>query len=669
MINNLSTNDYRLQNAIRLQNDVANSNSYYFFAGNYLNNPNNSPQPIYQNVSNTLVDAYTNMITGKKINGTNVQLVINNNQWVANTVYSMYDDLDPNLINEKFYIITSEGSFYHIWKCLDNNVGAASTVQPLFAFAASSPYFQTSDGYRWKYMATVSNALAAQFQLANYFPVVANTTVQAAAVPGALDIFLVQNFDGGAFYNNYISGTFASDDIFVNGDQTLFNIANNVAVATNGYYTGCLLYLTGGSGQGQYATVINYQSNTTGNILKLATPFITPPQNGTTFQVNPQLTIISDGNQTVNCVARALVNALASNSIYRCESLQTGQNYFKVGTISVSANAVVGITNTATIRAIMSPRGGHGANVYAELFCNSIGVSVTLANSETNTILTTNDYKQIGILNYPLFANVNFKITSVQGSFTPGETIYSYTQRQVDSGVTITNASSNIICSTANFVTQFSANQYILMALANNAISQLVQVSSIVNSSQLSLVSPATFTTNTGILYELTFPDSAIVTIGGSANVFVTNCTPNFSTGSLLVGNQTSSLGILGSVFRNDVAEFFNTFISLYKYKATAVNGIFAQNEQVSQGSNQASVFTSVVTGANAVTLYLSNFIGGPIVNGTITGITSGARGNVSQGYLSDIVFGSGDVLYLENINAVTRTNTQSETFQLVLSF
>jgi hypothetical protein len=609
------------------------------------------------------------MIMGKKVNGTNVQLVINNNTWINGTVYAMYDDLDTALSNEQFYVITSEGSFYHIWKCLDNNQGVASVVQPTFAFAASSPYYQTSDGYRWKYMATVSNSLAAQFQLSNYFPVIANTTVAAAAVPGALDIFLVRNFDGGTFYNNYVYGTLTSDNIFINGDLTLFNISNNTVVTTNGYYTGCLLYLTGGSGQGQYSTIVSYQSNTTGNIMKIASPFITPPQNGTTFQVHPQLTIVGDGNQTVNCVARCLVNSLATNSIYRIEALEPGKNYFKVQSISVSANAVVGVTNTASIRAIMSPQGGHGANVYAELFCNSIGLAITLANSEANTILTTNDYKQIGLLNNPLFANVNFKITPTQGAFTVGETVYSYTQRQIAAGVTITNASSNVICATANFITQFTANQSILLSLANGAISQFAQVNNTVNTSQMSIKGGALFTTNTGVIYELNLVDSAIVTVGGTSNVFVSNCTSNFNTGALLVGSQSSATGILSAVFRNDIAQYFNTFISLYKYKATAVNGTFTQNEQLVQGNNQASLFNAVVTGANAVTFYVSNFIGGPIVNGTVSGATSHASGNVSQGYLSDIIFGSGDILYLENTNAVIRTNTQSETFQLVLSF
>jgi hypothetical protein len=152
---NLSTTNYRLQNANRLIDDIANSNNYYFFVGSYLPQSNATPQPLYDITSNTLTAAWNNMLMGIQISSEDVYLMINNTQWVANTVYAMYDDQDSNLSNENFFVITTEGSYNHIWECLDNNFGAASTIQPLFVDASSTPYFQTSDGYRWTYLATV----------------------------------------------------------------------------------------------------------------------------------------------------------------------------------------------------------------------------------------------------------------------------------------------------------------------------------------------------------------------------------------------------------------------------------------------------------------------------------------------------------------------------------
>ena len=50
-----------------------------------------------------------------------------------------------------------------------------------------------------------------------------------------------------------------------------------------------------------------------------------------------------------------------------------------------------------------------------------------LANTENNTIMTTNIYQQIGLLNNPLFANVTINLSSSNGTFIAGEMIYSIT--------------------------------------------------------------------------------------------------------------------------------------------------------------------------------------------------------------------------------------------------
>src|SRR5580704_12264882 len=104
---NLATTNYRLENAFRFINDVISSNNYYFFVGDYLPQSNSSIPPLYDNTSNTLTSVYTNMIMGKQIVAADVYPVISNIQWAANTIYNMYNDADPNLSNEDFFVITN----------------------------------------------------------------------------------------------------------------------------------------------------------------------------------------------------------------------------------------------------------------------------------------------------------------------------------------------------------------------------------------------------------------------------------------------------------------------------------------------------------------------------------------------------------------------------------
>lgn len=67
--------------------------------------------------------------------------------------------------NAKFYCITVDNNVY---KCIDNNGGAESTVMP---YGISYKNITTSDGYVWKYMYTVPVALANKFSTLTDIPV------------------------------------------------------------------------------------------------------------------------------------------------------------------------------------------------------------------------------------------------------------------------------------------------------------------------------------------------------------------------------------------------------------------------------------------------------------------------------------------------------------------
>src|SRR3984957_8159734 len=173
----LNSNNYRYRNAVNLQNDIANTvNDWYFFAGQSIPNINTTPQPLTENPY-TYIQAWENMSFGKAIGPNNTFLMINNNIWEGNTIYAMYDDKDSNLSTEQFFVVENEGSFWHVWKCLDNNQGANSTIQPTFAFAESTPYYESSDGYRWKYMCSTDIANVANFATDTYFPIIPNVAV------------------------------------------------------------------------------------------------------------------------------------------------------------------------------------------------------------------------------------------------------------------------------------------------------------------------------------------------------------------------------------------------------------------------------------------------------------------------------------------------------------
>jgi len=107
--------------------------------------------PAILDTDNIVYDVYESMIGGKKVTGNDVYLVIPRFDWTANTVYTAYDDRSDGLYSSANgnYVYTSTGAVY---RCIDNNNGIASTVQPTGDYTINSGFIEMSDGYVWKYM-------------------------------------------------------------------------------------------------------------------------------------------------------------------------------------------------------------------------------------------------------------------------------------------------------------------------------------------------------------------------------------------------------------------------------------------------------------------------------------------------------------------------------------
>jgi hypothetical protein len=94
----------------------------------------------------------------------------------------------------------------------------------------------------------------------------------------------------------------------------------------------------------------------------------------------------------------------------------------------------------------------------------------------------------------------------------------------------------------------------------------------------------------------------------------------------------------------------------------------------VYQGTNLASstanaTIHSVETSGGVATIYTTNQIGSFTTSNTIHGASSEAIATINNKYTPELVFGSGEILYLENLESITRSNSQSETVKLIFEF
>ena len=151
---------------------------------------------------------FDDMLAAKKVTSSDVSICIPRRNWTTGTVYDYYrhdygnrvtgttntqaaDSGATSLFDATFYVMSST---FNVYKCLDNNSGANSTVEPT---GTSSSILTTGDGYKWKYMYTLSATQQANFLSTDFMAVATNSTVSSAAVDGAVNIVKIKTAGSG----------------------------------------------------------------------------------------------------------------------------------------------------------------------------------------------------------------------------------------------------------------------------------------------------------------------------------------------------------------------------------------------------------------------------------------------------------------------------------------
>ncbi len=314
-------------------------------SASYLANPdeNNPPTPIdnydYER------ELFDDMISLKKIQSSDVRLVIPRYNWTSGQIYSMYRpnysadykansaaENASNLYNAKFYVVSN----YRVYKCIYNGStvanpnGIASTVAPS---NTGTSIFSTADGYRWKFLYSIGTDDVIKFFTTSYMPVPATwgvgspgdptngVDVKTAAVDGAIDTVIIKSGGSG-----YTDGTYTN--VPIRGDH---------ALRTGGIQALCTLVVSGG-------TVTSVTVTTAGA--------------GYTF-----------GKINVN-------------------SSETGLSG-------------VGAGSGASLEVILPPPGGHGFNIYKELGTKRVMINTRVQYDENLEFPVDTDFRRIGILRDP----------------------------------------------------------------------------------------------------------------------------------------------------------------------------------------------------------------------------------------------------------------------------
>jgi hypothetical protein len=341
---------------------------------------------------------HNDMIAAKLISSSDVSHVVKRVDWTSGTVYTEYNHLQDDQIDQTFFVMTDQ---YNIYKCISNYGGAASTVKPTGQAVGIS---ETSDNYRWKFMYEVQQADVLKYVTTDWIPIKYLASddgnlqwdVQQNAIDGALEHIDVTV--GGSGYINTNTGTSQS------GSTSTTIILAATASATDDLYNNMTVYISSGTGSGQIKTITDYVGST-----KTATvsTWTTTPDTTSVYEVMPAVTITT----TEGSAAAARVSSVVGGVIKKVSMTAVGTLYR-----SATATLTGGGGSGCTLEPRIGPKGGHGKNAKTELGGAYVMINIRLVGTEGGDFTVGDDFRKVILISNPNASGVVATSTTYTGA-------------------------------------------------------------------------------------------------------------------------------------------------------------------------------------------------------------------------------------------------------------
>ena len=235
------TNKFRINNALQFYESFseATATTYYLFIGRahawasdadvqgntVAEGTDASPPTPNDDISSEFYN-WDDMLGAKIIASTDVSYCIPRRNWTTGTTYDHYEHNisssntansgATNLFDSTFVVMNSD---YAVYKCIENDSNTASTVEPT---STSNSIVTTGDGYKWKYMYSLTSAETLNFMSTDFIHVSTDSTVTAAAVDGALDT--IEVVAGGSSYSLSTGSTISAIPIRGDGSSGVCSV-------------------------------------------------------------------------------------------------------------------------------------------------------------------------------------------------------------------------------------------------------------------------------------------------------------------------------------------------------------------------------------------------------------------------------------------------------------
>jgi hypothetical protein len=590
----LVTTKFKIHNAeqfIESLGETSATNLYLFIGKVQEWDDENTPPLPNEAVANTLYGYWDQMVAAKKVTSADVKHVITRRNWESNTSYTSYSHSNADQLANNFYVVTED---FNVYKCLQNNLSnGASTIKPT---GTGTAVIEIADGYKWKYMYTITSQDTLKFTTSEYVPVQKSVdsrqiSVEDAAIDGQIDI--INKTSNGDFKVEFTAGpTNAVGDSqdFISGETLVGQTSN------------------------QYGTLVSF--------ISAANNLTYSPNAGNVKFSNSEVVLGATSN------ARATIS-LTPISTYEFDTGVFAQvTNSTVMQLSTSANSTVdGLYVNSTVFVVNNAGQGEQTTITAY---DSVLRRITVNPAFTVTPTTVSGYEVAPSI------TINGDGTSFKGR-TRGNTSHGVTEVTVtEKGSFYTIASPSVFANSSHGT---GANSTVIIGPIGG------------------------------------HGKNAIEELGGN-RVMVDSRISGNESGRFTTSNDFRQVGLLRDPLQTaNTLAFFTESLSDQSTTLTVggVTGSFQSDEKVFTGTSLANSSANgvVVDFLNNNTLRINEVKGTFEDSNVVTGANTSSTGTISANGVTQPGMKpySGDVLYIENREKITRLQNQVEDFKIVLEF
>jgi len=374
-----------------------------------------SQAPLPVDTVDDVNEARANMIGMKLLQDNEVSHVIPRYDWTAGVVYSPWDSDDPNIFENSespFYVITKD---FKVYKCIDRQ--SSSTAASDVPTKVQANPFETADGYKWKYMYTITATDSEKFLTRSYMPVktlTISTDAKCAAGQAQFDDNQANTIQLANENPKITVGqtvTMASPQAgSLTGTITVTAVSGKfvtLSASTSVFTVNANTVLTFGDFQDTNPLYDQQQAQKTSAAIAGGIDRIEVIDSGTGYtntaaEIAAQINIVGDGEN--GAVVGAASVTKSGNSIVRIVPSTPGTKY-SVAQVSI-INTALTAGSGFTARAVISPASGHGVDPVAELGGFYISVNTQISGVDDTDIANNQDFRQITIIKNPTVGTI-----------------------------------------------------------------------------------------------------------------------------------------------------------------------------------------------------------------------------------------------------------------------